>query len=488
MSTTRRAPAGRSPTSNEIPPVKPDWPATWKSVRHHFGISAFGINAVTKDAGNVLIPEHDERSSGQEELYFVHAGEVRGDPRRRGRHDRRRRHGLGRAGRHAEDRGDRVADDAHRRRRDAGQGVRDRRLGEVGQANGSGRTTARCPPASTFCAVGDLAAQDGEADRAEPGRVGDRRHPADLALVGGDRRAGLGRARREREAAQAAVGVPAVVQPGDRLLPGIAALREADGPLDEAGLGRHRVGAELAAEPGDARLDPRHLPVARRRSRPAPARRAGTARSASRTRRARRRPRPRRPRRPPARARPSCGSGPAARTSTTSSRVSGGHASTSSAPVLNTSRSEITRAFGVSRRAYAPPPAGIASTSFDTMLWRWATASGPGHPDERAIRNDGHDRSVQPRRGIPGGGRLRRMPRTSEDRKAREAGFDELADPARPVLHRQVAGPARRQRAAPSTSQPGTSGRSAWCATRSGCRSTRCGRSASARPRPTSTA
>ena len=63
--------------SNEIPPVKPDWPATWKSVRHHFGISAFGMNAVTKDAGNVLIPEHDERSSGQEELYFVHAGEVR---------------------------------------------------------------------------------------------------------------------------------------------------------------------------------------------------------------------------------------------------------------------------------------------------------------------------------------------------------------------------------------------------------------------------
>jgi quercetin dioxygenase-like cupin family protein len=62
---------------NEIPPVKPDWPATWKSVRHHFGITAFGINAVTKDAGNVLIPEHDETASGQQELYFVHAGEVK---------------------------------------------------------------------------------------------------------------------------------------------------------------------------------------------------------------------------------------------------------------------------------------------------------------------------------------------------------------------------------------------------------------------------
>jgi quercetin dioxygenase-like cupin family protein len=62
---------------NDIPPVKEDWPQTWKSVRHHFGIAGFGINAVTKDAGNVLIPEHDETASGQQELYFVHAGEVK---------------------------------------------------------------------------------------------------------------------------------------------------------------------------------------------------------------------------------------------------------------------------------------------------------------------------------------------------------------------------------------------------------------------------
>ncbi len=62
---------------NAIPPVKDDWPATWKSVRHHFGITGFGINAVTKDEGNVLIPEHDETASGQQELYFVHAGEVK---------------------------------------------------------------------------------------------------------------------------------------------------------------------------------------------------------------------------------------------------------------------------------------------------------------------------------------------------------------------------------------------------------------------------
>jgi len=59
---------------DEVPPVKPDWPDTWKSIRHHFGVSAFGINAVTKDEGKVLIPEHHERESGQQEVYFVHRG------------------------------------------------------------------------------------------------------------------------------------------------------------------------------------------------------------------------------------------------------------------------------------------------------------------------------------------------------------------------------------------------------------------------------
>jgi mannose-6-phosphate isomerase-like protein (cupin superfamily) len=69
--------AWRAAHVDEIPPIKPDWPSTWKSIRHHFGITAFGVNAVTKDAGAVLIPEHDEAESGQEEVYFVHAGAVR---------------------------------------------------------------------------------------------------------------------------------------------------------------------------------------------------------------------------------------------------------------------------------------------------------------------------------------------------------------------------------------------------------------------------
>jgi uncharacterized cupin superfamily protein len=76
MTSTEAGAGWKSAFVQEIPPVKPDWPATWKSVRHHFGLTAFGINAVSKDAGNVLIPEHDELASGQEEIYFVHEGEA----------------------------------------------------------------------------------------------------------------------------------------------------------------------------------------------------------------------------------------------------------------------------------------------------------------------------------------------------------------------------------------------------------------------------
>src|SRR5215471_12269676 len=81
----RRQPIGRGAmaqsgwgvaTITEIPPVKDDWPATWKSVRHHFGITAFGVNAVTKDEGNVLIPEHDHSESGEQELYVILVGEA----------------------------------------------------------------------------------------------------------------------------------------------------------------------------------------------------------------------------------------------------------------------------------------------------------------------------------------------------------------------------------------------------------------------------
>src|SRR5512145_1310464 len=47
----------------------------WRPVRHHFGITAFGVNAWTaRAAGDRLINEHDEADEGEEELYFVTEG------------------------------------------------------------------------------------------------------------------------------------------------------------------------------------------------------------------------------------------------------------------------------------------------------------------------------------------------------------------------------------------------------------------------------
>jgi tetratricopeptide (TPR) repeat protein len=51
----------------------------WRSVRMHFGIQSFGINAFTgRQAGDRLINEHDEDDDeGQEELYLVQSGRAR---------------------------------------------------------------------------------------------------------------------------------------------------------------------------------------------------------------------------------------------------------------------------------------------------------------------------------------------------------------------------------------------------------------------------
>jgi tetratricopeptide (TPR) repeat protein len=52
----------------------------WRPVRHHFGITSFGINAWTgRDAGDRIINEHDEADDDdqQEELYLVQAGRAR---------------------------------------------------------------------------------------------------------------------------------------------------------------------------------------------------------------------------------------------------------------------------------------------------------------------------------------------------------------------------------------------------------------------------
>lgn len=52
----------------------------WRPVRHHLGISAFGVNAWTgENAGDRIINEHDEADAGDghEELYLVTDGRAR---------------------------------------------------------------------------------------------------------------------------------------------------------------------------------------------------------------------------------------------------------------------------------------------------------------------------------------------------------------------------------------------------------------------------
>jgi hypothetical protein len=50
----------------------------WRPVRHHLGITAFGVNAWTgREAGDRIINEHDETDDGNEELYFVMQGRAR---------------------------------------------------------------------------------------------------------------------------------------------------------------------------------------------------------------------------------------------------------------------------------------------------------------------------------------------------------------------------------------------------------------------------
>ena len=55
-----------------------DGRAPWRAVRHHFGITSFGINAWTgPNVGDRIINEHTETSDDveeDEELYFVHSG------------------------------------------------------------------------------------------------------------------------------------------------------------------------------------------------------------------------------------------------------------------------------------------------------------------------------------------------------------------------------------------------------------------------------
>jgi hypothetical protein len=60
-----------------IPPADVRDP-DWRPLQHYLRLDAFGANVYLAQAPGVfLISEHDERKSGQEELYLVLAGRVR---------------------------------------------------------------------------------------------------------------------------------------------------------------------------------------------------------------------------------------------------------------------------------------------------------------------------------------------------------------------------------------------------------------------------
>jgi len=63
---------------DELPLVPSDDPADfdWYPIQHHLRFGAFGMNGFGGDAGTTLVAEHDERESGQEELYVVVEGTV----------------------------------------------------------------------------------------------------------------------------------------------------------------------------------------------------------------------------------------------------------------------------------------------------------------------------------------------------------------------------------------------------------------------------
>ena len=55
----------------------------WRPVRHHFGITSFGVNTWTgRDAGDRIINEHDESDAddNDEELYLVQSGRATFEP------------------------------------------------------------------------------------------------------------------------------------------------------------------------------------------------------------------------------------------------------------------------------------------------------------------------------------------------------------------------------------------------------------------------
>ncbi len=62
---------------DQIGSVDPAWAPAWRSIRHHFGIESFGVNAAGDDPPGWLVVGHTETDTGDEELYIVLRGRAR---------------------------------------------------------------------------------------------------------------------------------------------------------------------------------------------------------------------------------------------------------------------------------------------------------------------------------------------------------------------------------------------------------------------------
>ncbi len=62
---------------HKIPPMKKTFTEGWHSVRWHFGIQGFGINAITRKKGEWLTKDHDEKDTGQQELFIILEGRAK---------------------------------------------------------------------------------------------------------------------------------------------------------------------------------------------------------------------------------------------------------------------------------------------------------------------------------------------------------------------------------------------------------------------------
>jgi quercetin dioxygenase-like cupin family protein len=78
----------------DLPPVSDGEPGdpVWYPLQHALGVEAFGANVfVAQHAEQILVEEHDERASGQQELYLLLEGsalfELDGEEVRLGRGD-----------------------------------------------------------------------------------------------------------------------------------------------------------------------------------------------------------------------------------------------------------------------------------------------------------------------------------------------------------------------------------------------------------------